>query len=73
MNMDANKLFRTSTSLKIRSSGENLEVRKQVQLESTIFFFTNGVVREWNKLPPSMSQCDTITSFKNKPGHHLLK
>ncbi len=33
-----------------------------VQLDSTKFFFTNDVVRVWNKLPPSVMQCDTINS-----------
>ncbi len=44
-----------------RSSGVKLRC-KQVQLDSTKFFFTNDVVREWNKLPPSVVQCDTINS-----------
>ncbi len=45
---------------------------KQVQLDCTKFFFTDDVVREWNKLPPSVVQCDTVNSFKNKLDHHLL-
>ncbi len=35
---------------------------KHVQLDCTIFFFfANGLVKEWNKLPPSEVQCDTIS------------
>ncbi len=45
---------------------------KQMQIYSTKFFFTNDIVREWNKLLPSVVQCDTINSFKNKLDHHFL-
>ncbi len=38
---------------------------KQVQLDCTKFFFSNEVVREWIKLPPSVMQYDTINSFQN--------
>ncbi len=64
--MDASKLFLSRS----RSNGVKLRC-KQAQLDSTKFFFTNGVVREWSKLPPSGVQCDTINSFKNKLNHHL--
>ncbi len=56
---------------KTRSNGGKLRC-KQVKLDSTKYFFTNDVVREWNKLPPSMVQCDTINSFKSKLDHHFL-
>ncbi len=45
---------------------------KKVQLDCTKYSFTNDVVREWNKLSPSVVQCDTINLFKNKLDHHLL-
>ncbi len=51
--------------------GANLRC-KQLQLNRTKFFFTNDVVREWNKLPPLVVQCNTVKSFKNKLDHHLL-
>ncbi len=72
MNVDANKLFSTDDSSETRSNGEKVRC-KRVQLGSTNFFITsNDVVREWNKPPPSLVQCDTINSFKNKLNHHLL-
>ncbi len=37
------------------------------------FFFTNVVVREWNNLPPSVVQCNTNDSFKNKLDRHFLE
>ncbi len=54
-----------------RSNGVKLRC-KQAQLDCTKFSFTNDVAREWNKFPPSVEQCDTINSFKNKLDHHLL-
>ncbi len=71
INVDASKLFSVDDTSRTRSSGGKLRC-KQVQLNSTKFFFTNDVVREWNKLPPAVVQCDTINSFKNKLDHHFL-
>ena len=71
-NVDASKLFSIDNSTRTRNNGIKLR-RRQVQLDSTKFFFTNDVVGEWNKLPPSVVQCDTINSFKNKLDHHLLQ
>ncbi len=70
-NVDASKLFGADDTPRTRSNAVKLRC-KQIQLESTKFFFTNDVVREWNKLPPSVVQCDTINSFKNKLDHHSL-
>ncbi len=70
-NVDASKLFFIDNTSRTRNSGIKLRC-KQVQLDCTKFFCTNDVVREWNKLPPSVVQCDTINSFKNKLDHHLL-
>ncbi len=69
--MDAGNMFSVDNIPRTRSNEVKLRC-KQVQLDSTKFFFTNDVVREWNKLPPSVVQCDTINSFKNKLDHHLL-
>ncbi len=70
-NVDASKMFLIDNTSRTKSNGEKLRC-KQVQLDCTKFFFTNDVVREWNKLPPSVLQCDTVNSFKNKLDHHLL-
>ncbi len=70
-NVDASKLFSVDDTSPTRSNGVKLTC-KQVQLDSTKFFFTNDLVREWNKFPPSVLQCDTINSFKNKLHHHFL-
>ena len=69
--MDTSKLFSIDDASRTRSNGAKLRC-KQAQLDSTKFFFPNDVVREWNKLPPSMVQCDTINSFKNKLDHRFL-
>ncbi len=70
-NVDADKMFSIKNTSRTRSNGVKLRC-KQVQLDCTKFSFTNDVVREWNKLPPLVVQCDTINSFKNKLDHHLL-
>ncbi len=69
--MDASKLFSIDVTSRTRSNGVKPRCN-QIQLDSTKFFFTNDVVKEWNKLPPSVVQCDTINSFKNKLDHHFL-
>ncbi len=69
--MDASKLFSVDDTSRIRSNGVKLN-REQVQLDNTKFFFTNDMVREWNKLPPSVVQCGTSHSFKTKLDHHFL-
>ncbi len=71
-NVDANKLFPIHFSSRTRSNGEKLRCKK-VQLDSIKFVFTNDVVREWNKLPPSVVQCNTINLLKNKLDHNLVK
>ncbi len=57
--VDANKLFSVHCLSRTRSNGIELRC-KQIKLDSTKFFFTNDVVREWNKFPPSVVQCSTI-------------
>ncbi len=68
--MGANKLFSADDTSRTRINSVKLRC-KQVQVDSTKFFFTNDVVREWNELPSSMVQCDTINWFKNKLDHFL--
>ncbi len=71
-NMDANRLFLIDDSSRTRSNRIKLRC-KHLHVDCTNFFFTNDVVREWNKLPPSVVQCNTINSFKNKLDRHLLQ
>ncbi len=71
-NVDANKLFSIDNLSQTRSNGIKLKCR-QIELDCTKFFFTNDAVREWNKLPPSVVQCSSVDSFRNKLDHHLLQ
>ncbi len=71
-NVNANKLFSIDELSRMRSNGIKLRCR-QTELNCTKFFFTNDVVREWNKLPPSVVQCITVNSFRNKLDHHLFQ
>ncbi len=71
-NVDANKLFSIDELSRTRSDGIKLRCR-QTELHCTKFFFTNDVVRERNKLPPSVAQCITVNYFKIKLDIHLLQ
>ncbi len=72
MNVEANKLFKIDNLSRTRSNGKKLRCR-QIELDCTKFVFINDVVREWNKVPPSVVQCSTVNSLKNKLDHHLLQ
>ncbi len=69
-NVDPTKLFETDDSTRKRNNGAKLKCR-QVHSDCTKFF-TNAVVRDWNKLPPSVVQCNSIASFKNNLDRYLL-
>ncbi len=69
--VDFGKMFSINNTSQAMNNRVKLRC-KQVQLNYTKFFFSNDMVREWNKFPPSVVQCDTINSFKNKLDHHLL-
>ncbi len=64
-NVDSRKVFSIDKTSRTRINGVKIRC-KQIQLDCTKFFFNNDVVREWNKLPFFVVQCDTINSFKNK-------
>jgi hypothetical protein len=50
-------------SLKLFKSGSRLDIRR--------FFFSQRVVDEWNRLPESAIQCQTVNNFKSKLDLHL--
>ncbi len=62
-NVDANKLFSIDELSRTRSNGIKLR-RRKIELDCTKFFFTNDVVREGNKVPPSVVQCIKVNSLK---------
>ncbi len=71
-NVDPSKLFEVDDSTRTRNNGAKLK-RRQVYSDCTKFF-TNTVVRDWNKLSPSVVQGNLTASFKNNLGrclHHL--
>ncbi len=63
-NVDPTKLFEMDDSTRTINYGAKLKCR-QVHSDCTKFFFTNVVVRDWNKLPSPVVQCNSIASFKN--------
>ncbi len=71
LNVDRYKLFIIDETLRTRNNGLKLKYR-QVNSDCAIFFFTNVLVQEWNKLPLSVVQCNTI-DFKNKLDRHFLE
>ncbi len=70
-NVDPTKFFQIDDSTRTRNNDVRLKCR-QVHLDCTKLFFTNAVVRDWNKLPPSAVQCNSIASFKNNLDRYLL-
>lgn len=70
-NVDPTTLFEIDDTTRTRNNGAKLKCR-QVHSDLTKFFFTNAVVRDWNKLPPSVVQCKSIASFKNNLDRYLL-
>ncbi len=62
-NVAANKLFSIDDLSRTRSNEIKL-ICRQTELDCTKFFFTNDIVWEWNKLPPSVVQCITVNSLK---------
>ncbi len=69
-NVDPTKLFEIDDSMSKRNNGANLKCR-QVHSDCTKFF-TNAVVGDWNKLPPSVVQGNSIASFINNLDRYLL-
>ncbi len=51
--VDATKLFMMDDSLRMRSNGAKLKC-KQVHSDCAKYFFTNAVVRDMNRLQPSV-------------------
>ncbi len=70
-NVDPTKLFVRDDLTRTRNNGAKLKCR-QVHSDCTKFFFTNAVVRGWNRLPLSVVQCNSIASFKNNLDRYLL-
>ncbi len=70
-NVDRSTLFMIDDTLRTRNNCIKLKCR-QVNSDCTKFFFTNVVVREWNTVPPSVIQCNTIDSFEKKLDRHFL-
>ena len=71
-NVAVDSLFQIDITTRTRNNGYKLKSR-QVRTDCSKFFFTNDIVREWNKLPSSVVQCETINSFKNKLDKYLLE
>ncbi len=64
-NVDVTKLFMMDDSLRTWSNGAKLKC-KQANSDCTKYFFNNVVVTDWNRLPPSVVQCSSTDSFKNR-------
>ena len=69
-NVEFDKLFLVDDATRTRNNDHKLKCR-QFRSDVTKFFFTNDIVRDWNKLPASVVQCNTINSFKTKVDQHL--
>ncbi len=70
-NVDPTKLFLMDDSTRTRNNGAKLECR-QVHSDCTKLFFTNALVRDWNKLSRSVALCNSTASFTiNLDRHHI--
>ncbi len=70
-NVNPTKLFELDDLTRTKNNGAKLK-RRQVHSDCTKFLFTNGAVRDWNTLTPSVVQCNSIASFKNNLDRCLL-
>ncbi len=69
--MDLTKLCVMDDSTRTRNNGAKLKCRK-VYLDCTKFFFTNAVIRDWNRSLPSVAQCNSIASLENNLDHYIF-
>ncbi len=58
-NVDSTTLFVMGDSTRTRNNRSKLKYG-QVHSDCINFFFTNAVVRDWKRLPPSVGQCKSI-------------
>ncbi len=70
-NVDLTKLIGMNDTTRKRNNSTKLKCR-QVHSDCTKFFFTNAVVRDWNRLPQSVVHSNSIASFKKKIDRYLL-
>ncbi len=68
-NVDKSILFMIDETSSIQNNGIQLNC-KEINSNCTEFFFTNVVIWEWNKLPPSLLQCNSTNYFKNDLSSH---
>ncbi len=64
------KLFLMDDPTRTRNNDSELKCR-QFHSGCTKFFFTNAVVRDWNRLPPLAVLCNSIASFENDLDSYL--
>lgn len=65
MNVERTKLFSFHPTFRTRSSDTKPKCGR-TQLDSAKYFFTNDVVKEWNKILTAAVHYNNINSFKNK-------
>ncbi len=70
-NVDTTKLFVINDSTQTRYNCAKLRCR-QFHSDCMKFFFTNAVVRDWDRLPPSVVQCNSIASLENNIDRYIL-
>ncbi len=61
--VDPTILFMKYDSTRTANNGAKVKC-KQVFSDCTTFFFSNAVVRDWDKVPPSLVQCNLMASCK---------
>ncbi len=69
-NVDSTKLFVMDDPMRTRNNDSELKCR-QFHSACTKFFFTNAVVRDWNRSPSLAVLCNSTASFKNDLDNYL--
>ncbi len=70
-NVDTDRLLVVDDSMRTRNNGAKLKCR-QIHSDCTKFFFTNAVILDCSRPPPSVVQCNSIASFKNNLDRYLI-
>lgn len=71
--VDASKLFTVDMDSRTRSNGLKLKKGKRPNLDITKNFYTFKIINEWNSLPTSVVNSETINTFKVRLDKHLAE
>ncbi len=71
VNVDVNDYFTFAQSRVTRGNGYKIASTRFSSQEAKHFFF-NRLVNEWNSLPASVVESESVATFKNRLDKHLM-